>query len=54
MQLETQQRDLLGRICSGPLLDEEELRAAGAFAGPKNTKGGRTDAVHGDQLSLTL
>ncbi len=30
--LEPAQADLLNRICDGPLLDAEELRAAGAFA----------------------
>ncbi len=42
VDLESQQAELLDRICSGPLISEEELKAAGAFevkAVPKRKKG---------------
>lgn len=41
VQLEPQQKELLDRICAGPLISEEELKAAGAFelqAAPKQRK----------------
>ena len=31
VELEPQQAQLLDRICAGPLLSEDDLRAAGAF-----------------------
>ena len=50
--LEPQQKDLLGRICDGPLLDAEELREVGALTGPTKIKGARIDTVPDNQLRL--
>ena len=50
--LEPQQKDLLKRICSGRLLDVEELREAGALTGPTKIRGRRIDTVPDNQLSL--
>ena len=52
VRLEPQQKDLLGRICSGPLLDVEDLREAGALTGPPKVKGGRIHAGPDNQLSF--
>ena len=52
VMLEPQQQDLLGRICSGPLLDTEDLREAGALNEPLKVKGGRINAGSDNQLSL--
>ena len=52
VMLESRQKDLLGRICSGPLLDAEDLREAGALTGPPKIKGGRNDTTSDNQLSF--
>ena len=52
VMLELRQKDLLGRICSGPLLDAEDLREAGALTGPPKIKGGRNDTTSDNQLSF--
>ena len=52
VMLELRQKDLLRRICSGPLLDSEDLREAGALTGPPKIKGGRNDTTSDNQLSF--
>ena len=52
--LEPRQKDLLGRICSGSLLDLDDLREAGALIGPPKIKGGRVDTGSDNQLSFIL
>ena len=41
--LEPRQADLLNRICDGPLLSGEDLRASGAFDSSSTGRGGGTD-----------
>ena len=48
--LEPAQADLLARICDGPLLDADEMRAAGAFDAP--TANPRAAAASSGQRSL--
>ena len=38
VELEPEQADLLDRICAGPLISEDELRTAGAFASEATLK----------------
>ena len=52
VNLESRQKELLDRICSGRLMDEEELREAGALTGPPKGKGGRIDTASDSQLTL--
>lgn len=48
--LESRQADLLERICEGPLLAADQLRALGAFDTPTSGRGGGTDSRQGDLL----
>jgi hypothetical protein len=49
VELEPQQSELLDRICAGPLISEDDLKAAGAFevkALPKRRKPTKEKAPH--------
>lgn len=43
VQLEEQQADLLDRICKGPIITADTLRAAGGFDAKGSGKGGKAD-----------
>ena len=43
VQLEKKQADLLNRICKGPIISADTLRAAGAFDAKGSGKGGKAD-----------
>ena len=51
VDLEPAQAALLEKICSGPTLTAEELRAVGAFELPVERKRRRSQAVHADLFS---
>ena len=48
--LEPRQADLLIRICNGPLMSADDLRAAGAFDAARTTRRGSTDDRQGALL----
>ena len=48
--LEPRQADLLVRICGGPLLSADDLRASGAFDACRTTRHGSTDERQGELL----
>lgn len=48
--LEPRQADLLSRICDGPLLSADDLRAGGAFDASGTGRGGGADERQGDFL----
>lgn len=48
--LEPRQKDLLSRICDGPLFSAEQLRAEGAFDAPGSGRGAGADDRQGDLL----
>ena len=48
--LESRQADLLIRICDGPLLSADDLRASGAFDSSRTSRRGSTDERQGELL----
>ena len=48
--LESRQADLLNRICDGPLLSGEDLRASGAFDSSSTGRGGGADERQANYL----
>ena len=50
--LESRQADLLDRICDGPLLSGDDLRASGAFDSSSTGRGGGTDERQDDFLDM--
>ena len=48
--LEPRQADLLNRICDGPLLSGDDLRASGAFDSPSSGRGGGADERQANYL----
>ncbi len=51
VELEPQQAELLERICSGPLISEEDLKAAGALDVPVVVKSKKSEKVKPGELS---
>ena len=50
--LESRQADLLDRICDGPLLSGDDLRASGAFDSSSTGRGGGTNERQDDFLDM--
>lgn len=53
VELEPAQAELLGRVCAGPLITNEELKAAGALEKPAEEKrGGRRGPAAGQRTLI--